>query len=43
LSWWDIAGLVKGASQGEGLAIWFLSHIWEVDAIIHGVLFENER
>ena len=31
----DIAGLVKGASQGEGLGNQFLSHIREVDAIIH--------
>jgi ribosome-binding ATPase len=38
----DIAGLVKGASQGEGLGNKFLSHIREVDAIIHIVrLFEN--
>ena len=31
----DIAGLVKGASQGEGLGNKFLSHIREVDALIH--------
>ena len=31
----DIAGLVKGASNGEGLGNKFLSHIREVDAIIH--------
>lgn len=31
----DIAGLVKGASQGEGLGNKFLSHIRDVDAIIH--------
>lgn len=31
----DIAGLVKGASQGEGLGNKFLSHIREVDAVIH--------
>jgi len=31
----DIAGLVKGASQGEGLGNQFLSHIREVDAIVH--------
>jgi hypothetical protein len=31
----DIAGLVKGASQGEGLGNQFLSHIQEVDAIAH--------
>jgi len=33
----DIAGIVKGASQGEGLGNQFLSHIREVDAIIHVV------
>ena len=33
----DIAGLVKGASQGEGLGNQFLSHIREVDALIHVV------
>ncbi|OQA70102.1 MAG: Ribosome-binding ATPase YchF [Firmicutes bacterium ADurb.Bin262] len=33
----DIAGLVKGASRGEGLGNKFLSHIREVDAIIHVV------
>ncbi len=33
----DIAGLVKGASQGEGLGNKFLSHIREVDAVIHVV------
>jgi len=38
----DIAGLVKGASQGEGLGNKFLSHIREVDAIVHVVrCFEN--
>ena len=31
----DIAGLVKGASKGEGLGNQFLSHIREVDAILH--------
>src|SRR3954465_3847107 len=31
----DIAGLVKGASQGEGLGNQFLGHIREVDAIVH--------
>ena len=35
ISFVDIAGLVKGASQGEGLGNKFLSHIREVDAIIH--------
>ncbi len=33
----DIAGIVKGASQGEGLGNKFLSHIREVDAIVHVV------
>lgn len=33
----DIAGLVKGASEGEGLGNQFLSHIREVDAILHMV------
>ncbi len=33
----DIAGLVEGASQGEGLGNKFLSHIREVDAVIHVV------
>ncbi|HVV71391.1 MAG TPA: GTPase, partial [Verrucomicrobiae bacterium] len=33
----DIAGLVKGASSGEGLGNKFLSHIREVDALIHVV------
>ena len=33
----DIAGLVKGASQGEGLGNQFLSHIRQVDAIAHVV------
>lgn len=33
----DIAGIVKGASKGEGLGNKFLSHIREVDAIIHVV------
>lgn len=38
----DIAGLVKGASQGEGLGNRFLGHIREVDAIVHVVrCFEN--
>ncbi|MEH2376339.1 redox-regulated ATPase YchF [Nostoc sp.] len=39
----DIAGLVKGASQGEGLGNQFLSHIREVDALVHVVrCFEND-
>ncbi|MBT8401151.1 MAG: 50S ribosome-binding GTPase, partial [Rhodothermia bacterium] len=33
----DIAGLVEGASKGEGLGNQFLSHIREVDAIVHVV------
>ncbi len=38
----DIAGLVKGASKGEGLGNKFLSHIREVDAIVHVVrCFDN--
>ena len=38
----DIAGLVKGASKGEGLGNKFLSHIREVDAVVHVVrCFEN--
>ena len=38
----DIAGLVKGASKGEGLGNKFLGHIREVDAIVHVVrCFEN--
>lgn len=40
----DIAGLVKGASKGEGLGNKFLSHIRECDAIVHVVrCFENEN
>ena len=40
----DIAGLVKGASKGEGLGNKFLSHIREVDAIIHLVrCFESDK
>lgn len=35
----DIAGLVKGASRGEGLGNKFLAHIREVDAILHVVRF----
>ena len=39
----DIAGLVKGASQGEGLGNKFLANIREVDAIVHVVrCFEND-
>ena len=40
----DIAGLVKGASKGEGLGNQFLANIREVDAIVHVVrCFENEN
>lgn len=40
----DIAGLVKGAHQGEGLGNQFLSHIREVDAILHIIrVFKNEK
>lgn len=40
----DIAGLVKGASQGEGLGNKFLGHIREVEAIVHVVrCFENDN
>tara|TARA_B100000131_G_scaffold322834_1_gene378308 strand:+ start:2238 stop:3311 length:1074 start_codon:yes stop_codon:yes gene_type:complete len=40
----DIAGLVKGASKGEGLGNKFLSHIREVDAIIHMIrCFDSEN
>jgi ribosome-binding ATPase len=40
----DIAGLVKGASRGEGLGNQFLDHIRTVDAIAHAVrCFENEN
>lgn len=37
LEFWDIAGLVKGASQGEGLGNRFLGHIRQVDALAHVV------
>ena len=44
LKFYDIAGLVKGASKGEGLGNKFLSHIREVDTIIHLVrCFEDEN
>ncbi|RJG24907.1 redox-regulated ATPase YchF [Paenibacillus thiaminolyticus] len=40
----DIAGLVRGASKGEGLGNKFLAHIREVDAIVHVVrCFEDEN
>ena len=42
IEFYDIAGLVKGASTGEGLGNKFLSHIREVEAIVHVVrLFED--
>jgi GTP-binding protein YchF len=44
LEFWDIAGLVKGASQGEGLGNRFLGHIRNVDALAHVVrCFEQEQ
>lgn len=43
IEFYDIAGLVEGASKGEGLGNQFLSHIREVDAIVHVVrCFANE-
>ena len=40
----DIAGLVKGASKGEGLGNQFLANIREVDAIVHVVrCFDNDN
>ena len=43
ISFVDIAGLVKGASKGEGLGNKFLSHIREVDAVIHMIrCFESD-
>ena len=44
IEFFDIAGLVKGASKGEGLGNKFLSHIREVESIIHVVrCFEDEN
>jgi len=44
ISFVDIAGLVKGASKGEGLGNKFLSHIREVDAIVHLIrCFDSEK
>jgi len=44
IEFYDIAGLVKGASKGEGLGNKFLSHIREVQAIVHVVrCFENQN
>src|SRR5471030_3295493 len=43
IEFYDIAGLVKGASKGEGLGNKFLSHIRETDAIAHIVrCFQND-
>ena len=44
IEFYDIAGLVKGASKGEGLGNQFLSNIREVDAIVHVVrCFDDEN
>jgi len=44
LEFLDIAGLVRGASKGEGLGNKFLSHIREVDAVVHVVrCFDDEK
>lgn len=44
IEFYDIAGLVKGASKGEGLGNKFLSHIREVDAIVQVIrCFEDEN
>lgn len=44
VEFYDIAGLVKGASKGEGLGNQFLSHIREVEAIVHVVrCFEDDN
>lgn len=44
IEFFDIAGLVEGASRGEGLGNQFLGHIREVDAIIHVVrCFEDDQ
>ncbi len=44
LEFWDIAGLVKGASKGEGLGNQFLGHIRNVDALAHVIrCFEDEK
>lgn len=42
IEFYDIAGLVKGASKGEGLGNKFLSHIREVEAIVHVVRCFND-
>lgn len=44
IEFFDIAGLVKGASKGEGLGNKFLSHIREVESVVHVVrCFDNEN
>lgn len=43
VEFYDIAGLVKGASQGEGLGNQFLSHIREVSVIVHVVRFFDDE
>lgn len=43
VEFYDIAGLVKGASKGEGLGNKFLSHIREVEAIVHVVRCFNDE
>lgn len=43
VEFFDIAGLVKGASKGEGLGNQFLSHIREVDGIIHVLRFFEDK
>ncbi|MGL5255774.1 MAG: redox-regulated ATPase YchF [Proteocatella sp.] len=44
IEFYDIAGLVRGASKGEGLGNKFLSHIREVEAIVHVVrCFEDDN
>lgn len=44
IEFFDIAGLVKGASKGEGLGNKFLSHIREVESVVHVVrCFEDEN
>ena len=43
VEFYDIAGLVKGASKGEGLGNKFLSHIREVEAIVHAVRCFNDE
>ena len=40
---WDIAGLIEGASEGEGLGTEFLGHILECDLILHVLRLDNTR